>query len=266
MKLSFVTLGCPDWSIEKIVQKAVEYRFDGVELRVMGDKHVDSSLSSGERKTIRNLFKQNKLDVSCLAGYSTFCSDKEEELETNKQLLINNIILAKDLGAPYVRTFIGQHKEGITEDEVIKNAAGYLNYCGDIALKEGVDILVETHDAYCSGTKLKKVFDLIASSGVAVLWDIENNYQQNESPEDFCNVMGEKIKHLHVRDSYKLDNGKFQICLTGKGTVPLKECFEIMDKINYKGYLSFEWEKMWHMELEEPEIAFPQFIEYMKGK
>jgi hypothetical protein len=28
----------------------------------------------------------------------------------------------------------------------------------------------------------------------------------------------------------------------------------------YRGYYSFEWEKVWHPEIEEPEIAFPDFV------
>jgi hypothetical protein len=30
-------------------------------------------------------------------------------------------------------------------------------------------------------------------------------------------------------------------------------------KMGYKGYYSFEWEKVWHPDIEEPEIAFPDF-------
>jgi hypothetical protein len=33
----------------------------------------------------------------------------------------------------------------------------------------------------------------------------------------------------------------------------------------YQGLYSFEWEKKWHPEIEEPEVAFPQYVETMKG-
>ena len=32
----------------------------------------------------------------------------------------------------------------------------------------------------------------------------------------------------------------------------------------YDGWISFEWEKKWVPHLEEPEVAFPHFIEVMK--
>jgi hypothetical protein len=35
--------------------------------------------------------------------------------------------------------------------------------------------------------------------------------------------------------------------------------------LGYDGYISFEWEKYWHSEIEEPEIALPDFIKAMKA-
>ena len=31
----------------------------------------------------------------------------------------------------------------------------------------------------------------------------------------------------------------------------------------YKGYYCFEWEKKWHPEIEDPEIAFPHYARTM---
>jgi len=39
-------------------------------------------------------------------------------------------------------------------------------------------------------------------------------------------------------------------------------------RIGYKGYYCFEWEKVWHPDLLEPEVAFPDYVrvvsEYLK--
>jgi fatty-acyl-CoA synthase len=34
----------------------------------------------------------------------------------------------------------------------------------------------------------------------------------------------------------------------------------------YDGYVSVEWEKRWHPELAEPEIALPQHIAWLRGE
>jgi len=37
-----------------------------------------------------------------------------------------------------------------------------------------------------------------------------------------------------------------------------------LGQIGYTGYLSLEWEKRWHPEIPDPEIAFPQYMERMR--
>ena len=32
----------------------------------------------------------------------------------------------------------------------------------------------------------------------------------------------------------------------------------------FDGWLSFEWDKKWHPELAEPEVALPPYVEYMQ--
>jgi hypothetical protein len=48
--------------------------------------------------------------------------------------------------------------------------------------------------------------------------------------------------------------------LTGKGDVPVKRQVEALVKINYAGVYCFEWEKKWHPDLLEPEVAFPDYV------
>jgi len=44
---------------------------------------------------------------------------------------------------------------------------------------------------------------------------------------------------------------------------------EALVKIGYRGYYSFEWEKRWHPDIAEPEVAIAQFAtvatEYLHG-
>jgi len=50
----------------------------------------------------------------------------------------------------------------------------------------------------------------------------------------------------------------------GKGEVPIFEAIDILHKNNYSGYYSFEWEKLWHPEIDEPEIALADYPKAMK--
>ena len=49
----------------------------------------------------------------------------------------------------------------------------------------------------------------------------------------------------------------------GKGEVPIFEAIDILYKDGYKGYYSFEWEKLWHPDIDEPEIALADYPKAM---
>ena len=51
--------------------------------------------------------------------------------------------------------------------------------------------------------------------------------------------------------------------LTGEGEVPVRETVRVLVEGGYKGYYCYEWEKKWHPELEEPEVAFPHYARTM---
>ena len=70
------------------------------------------------------------------------------------------------------------------------------------------------------------------------------------------------VKHTHLKDS-KPEGTGIRYVLTGAGTVPVRETVNILARAGYKGFDCFEWEKRWHPEIEEPEIALPQYAETM---
>jgi len=39
----------------------------------------------------------------------------------------------------------------------------------------------------------------------------------------------------------------------------LKEALHALKKGRYAGYYSFEWEKLWHPEIQDPSIAIPHY-------
>ncbi|HET8826764.1 MAG TPA: hypothetical protein VFM77_16605, partial [Terriglobales bacterium] len=53
--------------------------------------------------------------------------------------------------------------------------------------------------------------------------------------------------------------------LTGRGDVPVKRQIELLWKVGYGGYFCFEWEKLWHPELEEPDVAFADYARVVDG-
>jgi sugar phosphate isomerase/epimerase len=87
-----------------------------------------------------------------------------------------------------------------------------------------------------------------------------------EQPADTWRETGPWIRHTHWKDSIwnpKAEHG-FEPCLMGAGEVPHREIHRVLKEGRYRGYLSLEWEKRWHPEIPGPEVAFPQYAQYMK--
>ncbi len=66
------------------------------------------------------------------------------------------------------------------------------------------------------------------------------------------------IRHTHLKDSVAAGTDRRYV-LTGTGDVPVKRQIAALAKIGYRGFFSFEWEKRWHPEIEEPERAIAHY-------
>ena len=74
------------------------------------------------------------------------------------------------------------------------------------------------------------------------------------------------LKHMHIKDYMrkKPDGAKdWTLVKVGDGEIPIVPILKQVIADGYDGYFSFEWEKKWHPEIDEPEIAFPHFVQKM---
>ena len=66
------------------------------------------------------------------------------------------------------------------------------------------------------------------------------------------------IRHVHVKDFQRCAEG-VQYVLTSQGAFPWQDLSAALKQLRYNGFVSFEWEKKWHPELEDATIAVPHF-------
>lgn len=71
------------------------------------------------------------------------------------------------------------------------------------------------------------------------------------------------IRHTHIKDAKQV-NETITYTRLAQGEVPIFEAIDVLMKDGYKGYYSFEWEKLWHPELEAPELAIADYAAVMK--
>ena len=51
--------------------------------------------------------------------------------------------------------------------------------------------------------------------------------------------------------------------LPGEGEVPVRDMLGVLAAAGYPLWISVEWEKRWHPEIEEPEVALPRYLDVL---
>ena len=266
MKIAFSTLGCPAWSLDQIAEFAGKHGFDGVELRTCSDgNHMSDQASIEEATRIGELFRSKGTRVFSLMAYTSFTSEKKGDLERNQQILLHVLDLAKAAGADFVRTFVGGFQGRRRAIKRLRTLPEYLAPCAAKGRRLGVSLGVETHDDWCDASNIRALQKAVGG-GLGAVWDFVNAVHATgrNVNEQFADLKG-TILYCHVKDGVGAKEGKFQYVPVGTGEMPVREAVEILKKNGLDLYLSFEHEKKWIPELPDPEVAFPEYIRFMRS-
>ena len=265
LKLSFSTLGCPDWTFEKIVSFAAENGYSGIEVR--GIQH-EMDLAKCKEFSTENLAATLQLmkdkglrfvDLGSSAEmHHSDAAERQKHLDEAKRF----IELAEKLRCPYVRVFPNKlPKED--RDKTIDVIISGLKEAGNYTNGTSVMVLMETHGDVVESALLKRIMDSVSHPNVGLVWDVTNMWTvTKEPPAQVYSLLKKYIRHTHIKDATLSDKGP-QYKLMGKGEVPIFEAIDILYKDDYKGYYSFEWEKLWHPEIDEPEVALADYPKAM---
>src|SRR5947208_11003504 len=147
--LAFTTLACPDWSWEQTVQKAVEYGYQGVELRgVEGEMDLTKAAPfRGNRlPTTKRELSDAGLAIPCLDTSCRF--DQEASLSSNIDEGKRHIDLAAALDAPYIRVFGDRIADDQSREKIIGQVVAGLLALAQHAEGTGVQGLLESHSDF----------------------------------------------------------------------------------------------------------------------
>jgi sugar phosphate isomerase/epimerase len=262
--LAWSTLGSPGWSFEHTVEQAAANGYAALEVRLLDGQIIPSDLSVERQRQIKAVLKQHGIILIGLGLSTRFSSPDSADRQANLVELQRYLELANALEAPMVRTFGGNVMEGQSLDQTIDWVAQGLLGAVATAEAQGVTVVLETHDAFCRGAEVARVLAQVDSPHIAAVWDIHHPYRMGEAIEETWQLIGARVKHVHIKDGIKRADGSWQLVLLGQGELPCRETIQLLHKNGYQGYLSAEWEKKWHPEIEEPEVAMPQHAQMMQ--
>ena len=254
MKLSFSTRGWGDMSWDSLVETALDMRFTGIEVYNLFKFPALTDRGGPFHKhhlaaTLRQL-KDRKLSIPCL-DTSLDLTDPATEVPVLEQMLR----YARDMQVPYV---VAWASKGGEADEALlrRNVEALL----PLAQELRICILLKTSGIFADTARLRAFLEHYASDELGALWDMHHPYRDfGESADTTIKNLGTYVRHVHLRDS----DDAHTYNLIGEGNLPVSDMMRALSSINYDGFISLEWKPEWMEDLQDREIIFPHFVNFM---
>lgn len=257
MRLAFSTLACPDWPLDRVVDAAVRYGYEGIELRIVDGELVSPAMSVAQRERTREAVRGAGLAVCCV---DTSIEIADPSVSVDEALA--HLDLAAELGGPMIRVF-GGAPEGEPRSATTGRVGERLVALAERGRSLGVAVAVETHDSFAAGEVLAEVLS-DAPGDVGVIWDTLNPIVAGELPDRTFAAIADRLVHVHVKDGAAppdLEENR----LLGDGRVPFAAILEMLASRSYEGWLSVEWEKRWQPAIAEADVALPRYAEGLRA-
>ena len=293
---AFSTLSCPDWSFHDLIEYGTRFGFDGVEIRLLQretDLLAHQDFQPSQLETRRRELDDAEFRVCGLSSSVNFHSPDTNERDNQVATGRRYLDLAKTLGADWIRVFgdvLHPTDDGsvpvpdVTPERrqtTIAQVANGLQRLGEYAETLGLSVIIETHGDFADTTVMQETLQQVDSPALGVLWDTHHPWRFFDEglPQSFERLRP-WIRHTHWKDSitrlqttatdqteaaasaaHGLMSGHrhSDYVLFRGGEFPALECMWLLRNTGYDGWFCYEWEKMWHPEIEDPEVALPLF-------
>ncbi len=262
--ITFSTLACPHWQIERIITRATEYGYDGIEWRGGPQGHVRPDMPAAQKALLQQRCSDAGLLSLAVTAYTSFVSDTATERQANVDELRRYADLAAEFGALYVRAFLGELPgDARLDTSIYEKISDCLQVALEYADAVGVRIALEPHDDFVRSSTIVPILSQVQTSALRVIWDIGNAFAAGEELPEGFKLLKDRLAYVQVKDG-KGRALHWRLCALGEGEVPLGQVFELLVAAGYDGALSVEWEYAWHPELDPPEIALPAALRMVR--
>ena len=267
MRLAFSTLGCPDWELDAVVEAARRHGYEAVELRALGgslDLLGRPEFRPEAVAATRARLSAAGLSVCCVDSSCSFDSADAGERARQIELAAQHCELAAELAAPLVRVFPDRIPAGATRGETRERIVEGLREAARRAPR-GVRVGLETHGDFARGAAAAEILLAACHPNLALIWDVANSINAGDTMEEAARAVAPYLAHVHLRDALPVPGQEhWRPVLAGRGEVPFDAAVDALRRTGYDGFISFEWEKYWQPDIEEPEVAIPDFALAMR--
>jgi len=261
--VAFSTLAFPDATLSSAASLGRRWGYSGIELRLIDGELIDPSMPAADRVRVKRAVTAAELPVVAVDS-SIRLTDDNPGPELHRFLE-----LASDWESPLVRVFGGALAAADpARQQQLQAAARVLESSVPLAERLGVAIGVETHDAFSASSVVAELLALVDpaavdSGAVGAVWDSHHPHRMGETPAEVYANLGSRILLAQVKDARRLADGQWRLVLLGEGEVPVRDMLALLAAGGYPHWISVEWEKRWHPEIEEAEVALPQHLDLL---
>ena len=254
-RIAFSTLAFPDATLAAAVSLGRRWGYAGIELRLIDGELIDPSMPAARRAQVSRT----------LAGLPVVAVDSSIRLTGDDPgpELRRFLELASDWNAPLVRVFGGDLGPPALRQRQLQAAARVLEDAVPLAARLGVAIGVETHDAFSASSAVAELLALVALGP-------RGRGMGQPSPAPGGRDARRGLRQPRLPDPARPGQGRpphrgrgMAAGPLGAGEVPVGEMLGLLQAAGYPHWISVEWEKRWHPEIEEPEVALPQHLDLL---
>ncbi|MGQ9513685.1 MAG: sugar phosphate isomerase/epimerase family protein [Thermoproteota archaeon] len=253
--------------LDEFIKRARTMGFDGVEIGAKRPHANPLDLDKDARRRLRELIRSEGLELPTISAYTDFTSPVEELRENQMVMLREQIRLAKDLGARYVRVFLAwpgvtmrdglatydmTHRYSevnypdVTRLEKWNFAKACLKEAVKYAQEDGIVLALQNHAPLIRN--YMDVLDMVREVGseyLKVCLDAPLlTRQDDEWVEKAVKDVGNLQVHSHYGGEFvRGSDGKPRLLPSefGKHLVNYPRFVKALDEIGYRGYLCYEF-------------------------
>lgn len=267
MKIGFSSQVAPGSDLEALIEFATSSQFDGVELRgLRGELNLPLVPElAADPAAVRARFAEKGVELVCLGASANLSLARAHQAAKQKAFLTEYLELASALGCPFVRILPGDVPRNEGRRDVLSRLVERLLALAPVASRNHVTLLIENGGDFPGSDDMWYLMDALAHPSVRCCWNQCNAMTVRERATNSIPRLGSKIALVHVCDATFSEQGMLrEYCSPGEGEVEIARMIDLLRGIAYRGYLVFDWPKLWIPSLPEPSSVLPAAAAFLR--
>jgi sugar phosphate isomerase/epimerase len=235
-------------TLDDFIETCAELGYDGVELT---SYYFPNPVTPEYLQQLKRKAFLLGMDVSGTALGNNYCHPpgeaRDKQIASTKEWLAH----AGAMGAPCMRVFAGKAPDGVSEEQARKWVVECLEECSDAAAEHGVFLALENHGGVtATADGVLEMITAVKSEWCGLNLDT-GNFRTEDPYADIAKVAPYAVT-THVKTDVRPAGGS-------SGPADFKRIVAILRAVDYRGYLSLEYEAK-----EDPITGVPKALERMK--